>query len=269
MVYGYIYQIKNIINNKVYIGQTKRDPEVRFDEYRRECHNIYLKEDFEKYGMENFTFMVIDVAEDFQDLSCKEKYWIQFYNTKDRNFGYNLSDGGCGPMGAKWTQKSKENISEQRKGCRWFHNNKGERHLVSKDKIDEYKDWIPGYGPGKKRIRQSEETKRKIRQSNIGKHYRDAELIAKQVETFKSKHYHWYTNGSDNIQLAESEPIPEGFKRGRTISDEQRQKLKGCNKGRTHTAWNKGLTKETDDRVRKYAENLRGISRKSRTEKTS
>lgn len=267
MIYGYIYQIKNNVNNKVYIGQTKREPQVRFDEYKRGCHNILLKEDFDKYGIENFTFSVIDTAIDYIQLDEKEKYWIKYYNSMNIEYGYNLCSGGSGPMGAKWDERSKKTISNQRKGCKWFHNNDGERHLVPKDKIDEYKDWIPGYGPGRIRSKHTEETKRKIRQSNIGKHNRDSSSIEKQIETFTSKHYHWYTNGTTNIQISEIDSVPEGFIRGRIISEEQRAKLKGCNKGRP--AWNKGLTKETDDRVRKYADNLKGISHKNRTKKTS
>ena len=267
MIYGYIYQIKNNVNNRVYIGQTKREPQIRFNEYKRGCHNILLKEDFDKYGIENFTFSVIDTATDYVQLDEKEKYWIKYYNSMDSKHGYNLCSGGSGPMGAKWDECSKKTISNQRKGCKWFHNKDGERHLVSKDKIDEYKDWIPGYGPGRTRSKHTEETKRKIRQSNIGKHNRDSSSIEKQIETFTSKHYHWYTDGITNIQIPEMDSVPEGFIRGRVISEEQRAKLTGCNKGRP--AWNKGLTKETDDRVRKYADSLKGISHKNRTKKTS
>lgn len=90
-----IYKITNKINNHSYIGQSIHI-EKRWKEHQnkynweRECKKpLYLA--FQKYGLENFTFEVLEECES-QDLNSKEKYYIQYYNTyKD---GYNQTIGG-------------------------------------------------------------------------------------------------------------------------------------------------------------------------------
>jgi hypothetical protein len=85
-----IYKITNIINGKIYIGKdTTSNP------------NYYgsgklIKLSIKKYGKENFTKDILDVSDDYNELSDKEKYWINFYKSTDRNIGYNISFGGDG-----------------------------------------------------------------------------------------------------------------------------------------------------------------------------
>ena len=47
-----------------------------------------------KYGAENFFFEEIDNAYTLEELNKKERYWISFYNSNNKNFGYNLDSGG-------------------------------------------------------------------------------------------------------------------------------------------------------------------------------
>lgn len=215
-MYGHIYLITNTVNDKHYVGQTKRDPEIRFQEYRRGCYNVYLQRAFDRYGINNFKFEVIDYADSPEELDRKETNYILKYDSFGEN-GYNLCLGRNGPLGKKWDEKSRELVSKQRQGSRWFHNENGERRLVRADHIDEYKDWIPGYGPGRKKTSHSEETKQKIRASNAGKHQRTKTMLQKQVNTFTNNQWRWYTNGFDNLLISKNAAIPEGYYRGRTV----------------------------------------------------
>ena len=52
-----IYKITNIKNNKVYIGQTKRNPRTRYNEHLR--NEEILKYAGEKYGRENLILEII------------------------------------------------------------------------------------------------------------------------------------------------------------------------------------------------------------------
>ena len=265
-MYGSIYKIQNTINKKVYIGQTRRDPKIRFQEYKRSCHNVYLENEINLYGIQNFSFEVIDEADSYEQLNKKEIFWISYYNSTNRELGYNFSQGGCGPQGISWSLESRTQVSKDRKGSKWFHNNCGEKHLVRPNKFELFEGWIPGYGPGRINKPHTDEVKQKIRESNVGKHVRTQEQITQQVETFKSKKFHWYTNGVQNKQISEFDVVPEGFYRGRTITQEQRQKCGQCNLGRT--PWNKGLTKDTDERVKKYSDSIKNTLLNKKTENT-
>jgi hypothetical protein len=46
-----------------------------------------------KYGIENFSFTIIEECS-IEDLDNKEKYWIAYYNSTDKNKGYNRTEGG-------------------------------------------------------------------------------------------------------------------------------------------------------------------------------
>lgn len=86
-----IYQIRNIINNKFYIGSTKnilrRKYEHIYDLRTMNHHNVRLQRAFNKYGKENFIFEIIEFIEDKDELLKVEQYWIDkffgqsyFYN---------------------------------------------------------------------------------------------------------------------------------------------------------------------------------------------
>lgn len=90
-----IYKITNLINNKVYIGQSI---DIKQRWYNHLHHHQHLKDlplyrAFKKYGITNFTFNIIEEC-NVQDLDEREKYWIQYYNSY--NNGYNMTTGGQG-----------------------------------------------------------------------------------------------------------------------------------------------------------------------------
>lgn len=91
----YIYYIKNKINNKVYIGQTK-DFTKRIKQHFSLSY-IYgndLHKDIEILKSINFETGILEQCED-NLASIKEKYWINFY--KKHNFIlYNKTKGGEG-----------------------------------------------------------------------------------------------------------------------------------------------------------------------------
>lgn len=93
---GYIYKITNTLNKKVYIGQTSHFYEIRFAEHKRNCKYEYFKHlklyrAFNKYGIENFNFDVIEEV-DNNKLDEREIYWIEYYDSYYE--GYNSTLGG-------------------------------------------------------------------------------------------------------------------------------------------------------------------------------
>lgn len=93
-----IYKITNEINGKAYIGQSICIEE-RFKQHKREAFyknkrsNKILYQAFRKYGLENFSFEILEECTK-EELDNREIYWIKYYNTF--NDGYNLTMGGQG-----------------------------------------------------------------------------------------------------------------------------------------------------------------------------
>lgn len=97
---GFIYKITNLINNKVYIGQTMQKP---LDRWYRHCQksslpdaekNMAIKQAIFKYGKDNFKFEVIETINDCDRtlLNEREIYWISQYDSYSN--GYNCTLGG-------------------------------------------------------------------------------------------------------------------------------------------------------------------------------
>lgn len=90
-----IYKITNIINNKVYIGQSN-NPQKRWKEHIRlgkNNKNSKLYSAINKYGVNNFIFEIIE--ENIKNYNEREKYWIKYYNSIKN--GYNICIGGEEP----------------------------------------------------------------------------------------------------------------------------------------------------------------------------
>ena len=90
-----IYKITNKINNHCYIGQSV-NIEHRFQEHKKPYNwkresTKALYQAFQKYGLNNFTFEIIEECNEKQ-LDEKEQYWIQYYNSYKN--GYNMTSGG-------------------------------------------------------------------------------------------------------------------------------------------------------------------------------
>lgn len=48
-----------------------------------------------KYGIQNFTWSIIDYARSHEELNEKESFWIEFFDTTNPERGYNLKSGGA------------------------------------------------------------------------------------------------------------------------------------------------------------------------------
>lgn len=110
-----IYKIVNMVNGKVYIGQSI-DIEKRWAKHRRNAfnpndkgYNYPLYSAIRKYGVENFSFEILEECSR-NELNEKEIYYIKEYKSNQKSYGYNIVEGGGE---APHTSKLSENhISE-------------------------------------------------------------------------------------------------------------------------------------------------------------
>lgn len=102
-----IYKITNKINNKIYIGKSVNIQE-RWNEHKRESllpeekwlankrgERTYFHSAIRKYGIDSFTWEIIEECDEKQ-LNEKEQYWIKFYDSNNKEKGYNMTLGGDG-----------------------------------------------------------------------------------------------------------------------------------------------------------------------------
>ena len=151
-----IYKIKNIINNKIYIGQSQ-DILLRFKQHKRNiyyCKKHLLYNSFRKYGIENFEFIIIEEVKDVNMLDLREQCWLDYYQSYLSEKGYNLRHKAESMRGYKHSKETKDKIAIA---------HVGKKHSdISKLKI--------GLGnKGKKCEPFAEEHKRKIGLANKGK----------------------------------------------------------------------------------------------------
>lgn len=109
---GVIYKVTNLINGKVYIGQT-----IDFQRRKRKHLSDARKNDVKdtsifhrairKYGEDSFSWEIIEEVSSEQ-LDDREKYWIQFFESYiEYNKGYNMTLGGDNAEGlVKWIKEN-------------------------------------------------------------------------------------------------------------------------------------------------------------------
>lgn len=104
-----VYKITNLVNDKVYIGQSARGAQARFHRHIQDAMSERLDTHFaraiRKYGAENFIVEVIDTAYTQEELTQKERYWIREYDSI--RHGYNETDATCKCGGNTYMSKSK------------------------------------------------------------------------------------------------------------------------------------------------------------------
>jgi group I intron endonuclease len=128
----YIYKIKCLENNKKYIGQTKnliKRKNEHFRELKRNKHHSkYMQRTFNKYGIEKFEFKILEIC-DINNVDEKEVYWIKFYKSTEKKYGFNSESGGN--KNKKLSEETKNKISFKNKK----HYEKNKKILNSEESI--------------------------------------------------------------------------------------------------------------------------------------
>lgn len=123
-----VYCHTNKTNNKKYIGITKRKPEERWGtngkNYKKS--NPYFYNAIEKYGWDGFEHEILCSGLSKKEACQKEIELIKEFKTSQRDFGYNILEGGTAPS---IPEEVREKMSNSMKG-----NKNGLGHPCSEEK---------------------------------------------------------------------------------------------------------------------------------------
>ena len=241
---GYIYKITNKVNNKVYIGQTIRTVEERYQRHLSEAKrrtNRPLYDSMNHYGIGNFMVETI-VEADNAKLNELEAFYISEYNSTDRAVGYNLTTGGdscrvCLSEEAEakrvakivaahlGTKQSRETIEKRVAKVRGRKCSEDAKQRMSEAQKERFK-----YSPGTRLgAVTTDEMKQKLREANLGKKQSEETKLKRKESISKLK---WWNNGVQNLR---AEGCPEGYVAGRiNFKPSAESKAKSSHKG---TKW--------------------------------
>jgi len=143
-----IYITTNLINGKIYIGKDKHNNQKYYGS------GLLLKEAIKKYGIENFKKEILEYCVSETELNDKEKFWINHYQSFQRDIGYNLTLGGDGGL----------TVLDEDERKIIYQNIKNTNLLLSEEELS----FKYGKNKGKKMGPLSDQTKMKISEKNKG-----------------------------------------------------------------------------------------------------
>jgi len=109
-----VYIIRNVLNNKLYVGSTRREGSERWMEHRKNLrgnrhHSFYLQRAWNKNGESAFQFEIIQKDVPSESIREHEQYWMDILKPE-----YNVSPSANGP--GSLSAETKAKISAKLKG---------------------------------------------------------------------------------------------------------------------------------------------------------
>jgi len=216
-MFYYLYQITNIVNNKIYVGVHKT--EDMNDGYMGS--GKVIKQAIEKYGIDNFRKNILETFEDSKSMYAREKEIV----TNDfimREDVYNLRRGGFGGFDfinsnpeLFLTEKRLNSLMSQQEALKHWkikYNNDENFRKKTQETLEKATEIRKKNNPngtwyGKKH---KNETRKKMSESHVGKH-----------EGNKNSQFNtmWITNGIENKKISKCDNIPYGWIKGRKIKN--------------------------------------------------
>jgi group I intron endonuclease len=115
-----LYLIFNVITDKIYVG-ISQNPQKRWKRHKSDALNEKKKKypiqrALKKYGDEYFIFKVVGEFDSWTKACEAEKQWIAEFRINNWKL-YNITDGGEGTQGVKYTEERKKIMSKMNSGA--------------------------------------------------------------------------------------------------------------------------------------------------------
>lgn len=132
-----VYLITNMINSKVYVGQTV-NLYVRYARHRRSAHAPSLDRRrivaaFRKHGFENFSFSILEEPP-IALLTEREQFWMDNFKSYDSARGYNIAPVAGSTLGVKHSAETRAKVSLASTGRRHTESSKRLLSIAHKGK---------------------------------------------------------------------------------------------------------------------------------------
>jgi len=187
MSYGYIYLIIDHWNHNVYVGQKMGPPEKTLWYYGsgKIISRVITKR---KHLLEK---RILGCCNTKEELSEAEKICIEFFNSQNPIYGYNITAGGCGSNGCHLSIEHKQKIANSNRTRKISKETKQKISKANSGKVrsEEFKENRRKICTGRF---YSEETRRKIGDGHKGMQH--SEKSKKQI----SQHRKGKAVGKDN-----------------------------------------------------------------------
>ena len=242
-----IYEIIRRSTTQCYVGHTKKRVEIRWAAHLAllevgKHHSRYLQRAWDKDGVEQFEFRVIEECQDDQAL-VREQFYI---DTLDSAF--NTAKVAGSRLGVLFTEEQKIRLSASRMGHSTSAEaarkiglaHKGKQWKLGYKLTDEQRSRQWWNDPalqkaaaakrvGQTRTDEQKQTMSVAQQNNelAGQHRlgfkedpdQTSIRLAKARAAIEANPHIWITDGVENEQILAAEEIPEGWRNGRTFSE--------------------------------------------------
>jgi len=180
----FIYKTTNNINGKIYIGKLVRESKTYLGSGK------ILKKSIKKNGKHNFTREIIEYCKTKSELSEREKYWIQQYNSTNKNIGYNITKGGDGGSTNSFFLNKKLTPEHRLKISQNHHNVSGENNpMFGKKHTENSREKM---SVKRKGVKHSNETIKKFQLRSSGENNSNSKLTKSIVKQIRND----YNNGN-------------------------------------------------------------------------
>jgi len=219
-----IYIIRNLVNNKVYVGSAV-NTDKRWSQHKHSLkegkhHSCLLQRVWDKYGEQNFKFEIIQEVQNPIHLLSYEQVFLDYYKSYEHDKGYNICKIAGSPFGLKRSDEAKQKMREAKKNI-----------------SEETKQRLRQVNIGKKH---SDETKQRMREANIGKKHSEEtkKKIRNSAKNLSEETRQKMRDAAKNMTEEHKQKLREAHT-GKKLSDETKQKMSKARTGKKRSGKNK------------------------------